>query len=157
MNTAFSNDKSKNQDMATLQQNQNTRKPVMTISHDVVSFPHHKQVYGDRGEEEEEEEDGAGEIFGVILRRTCSVSNSSAFSDVLWANEKQKKNSTVRRVLSMRKSSSPVSEGYCRIHHRCDPLAKDDDDDDEAKSMQAERSKKKKGKLLKACRRLFGF
>jgi hypothetical protein len=40
---------------------------------------------------DEEETDGAREIFVVILRRTCSVSKSSAFSDVLWANEKQKK------------------------------------------------------------------
>jgi hypothetical protein len=95
----------------------------------------------------EEEKDGAGEIFGVILRRTCSVSKSSTFSDVLSSNEKQKKNRNVRRVSSKRKSSSSVSGGYCRILHRCDPLVKDDED----KSMQAGRSKKKKGKIFKAC------
>jgi hypothetical protein len=47
----------------------------------------------------EEEKDGAGEILGVILRRTCSVSKSSAFSEVLWSNEKQKKNEKGRQDL----------------------------------------------------------
>jgi hypothetical protein len=68
---------------------------------------------------DEEETDGAGEIFVVILRRTCFVSKSSAFSDVLLANEKQKKNSTVRRL--------HIYGFY--------PLAKGDED----KSMQAGR------------------
>jgi hypothetical protein len=49
--------------------------------------------------------------LGVILRRTCSVSKSSDFSDVLSSNEKQKKNRNVRRVSSKRKSSSSVSGG----------------------------------------------
>lgn len=132
-------------------QNQNTRNPVTTSSTSTSHDVHH---------DDQEQEDGGGEIFGVILRRTCSVSSAPAHHDVLWANEKQKKNSplesAVRRALSMRKSPPySVSVGYSRIHHQCDSLAADDDEDN---SMRAGRSKKKRGKnILKACRRLFGF
>ncbi|GLT71947.1 hypothetical protein SLA2020_439290 [Shorea laevis] len=64
--------------------------------------------------------------------------------------------SAVRRAFSMRRSPS-VSVGYCKIHHQFDPLADDDDDDDQSNSTPSGRSKKKRGKILKACRRLFGF
>jgi hypothetical protein len=138
-------------------QNQNFRKPVTSSTSTSASHDVHDH-------DDQEEGEGEGEIFGVILRRTCSVSSAPAHHDVLWANEKQKKNSplesAVRRALSMRKSPPySVSVGYSRIHHKCDSLAADDDvDDDEDNSMRAGRSKKKRGKnILKACRRLFGF
>lgn len=119
-------------------QNQNTGK---TLSH-VSSFA------------EQEDDDGSGEIFGVILSRTCSV--PSASSKALRAEKLKKKSSlerAVRRALSMSRSSPSVSEGYCRMHYQCDPLV-----DDDSSATHARRSKNKRsGKILKACRRLFGF
>lgn len=132
---AIWSDNSKNQEMA---QNQSIRE---TATH--VLFP-----------EQEVQEDGAGEIFGVILSRAYSV--SSASSQVSRA-ENHKRNSAigsaVSRALSMRISSPSVSEGYSRIHHQCDPLA----DDEYPKATRARRTTKKRGKILQACRRLFGF
>ncbi|KAG6649782.1 hypothetical protein CIPAW_07G234200 [Carya illinoinensis] len=129
----FISNNSKNQEMA---QNQISR----TLTH--VSFP-----------VQEVHEDGSGEIFGVILSRTCSV--SSASSKAVRAEKLQKDSSlerAVRRALSMSRSTS-VSEGYRRMHHQCDPLV-----DDDSSATHARRSKNKRsGKILKACRRLFGF
>ncbi|KAG6706731.1 uncharacterized protein LOC122316863 isoform X2 [Carya illinoinensis] len=115
----FISNNSKNQEMA---QNQISR----TLTH--VSFP-----------VQEVHEDGSGEIFGVILSRTCSV--SSASSKAVRAEKLQKDSSlerAVRRALSMSRSTS-VSEGYRRMHHQCDPLV-----DDDSSATHARRSKNKR-------------
>ncbi|EXB30760.1 hypothetical protein L484_001375 [Morus notabilis] len=81
----------------------------------------------------------------AVLGRNSSVSNSM---------------SAVKRVLSMRRSSS-VSERYCRIHDQSVTLASPiDDEDDELEEDKTRSGKKKKhggGKILKACKRLFGL
>ncbi|KAF8405824.1 hypothetical protein HHK36_007901 [Tetracentron sinense] len=102
---------------------------------------------------EEEHEDGVGERFGVVLRRNCSVSSSSSQR---FRAEKQSQGvqSAVRRAFSMRKSSS-TSEGYCRIHDESDPISSPTDH--EGLNTMQTRSKKKRGKILKACKRIFGF
>ncbi|XP_042989623.1 uncharacterized protein LOC122316863 isoform X1 [Carya illinoinensis] len=118
----FISNNSKNQEMA---QNQISR----TLTH--VSFP-----------VQEVHEDGSGEIFGVILSRTCSV--SSASSKAVRAEKLQKDSSlerAVRRALSMSRSTS-VSEGYRRMHHQCDPLV-----DDDSSATHARRSKNKRSAL----------
>ncbi|CAI9786947.1 unnamed protein product [Fraxinus pennsylvanica] len=96
---------------------------------------------------EHETEDDIGEIFGELLKRKCSV---PSHKDV---TEKSYIQTVVKRSFSLKKSSS-VSEGYSRIHHQIDLTA--DHDDDEHLNSQA-RAKKKKGKILQACRRLFRF
>nr|DAD36429.1 TPA_asm: hypothetical protein HUJ06_007070 [Nelumbo nucifera] len=105
---------------------------------------------------EKEHQDGVGEIFGVILRKSSSVSSTS--SQRFWT-EKQNTalQSAVKRAFFMRRSSS-VAEGYSRIHDQCNPISSpiDDDDDNDQTTMQT-RSKKKRSKLLKACKRFFGL
>ncbi|KAL2520117.1 uncharacterized protein Fot_24067 [Forsythia ovata] len=96
---------------------------------------------------EHENEDGIGEIFGEILNKKCSVTSHEDMA------EKSYFQTVVKRSVSLKRSSS-VSEGYSRIHHQSD-LAADDEhmknSDSQAKPI------KKKGKILQACRRLFGF
>ncbi|XVE55047.1 hypothetical protein DITRI_Ditri03aG0129800 [Diplodiscus trichospermus] len=96
-----------------------------------------------------EEEDAEGEIFGVILSRSRSVSIASTI-----ALRAEKQNSVfenaVKRAFSMRRSSS-VSKGYYRIfHHDCDPVADNE-------MHFARKSRKKMGKIFEACRRLIRF
>lgn len=103
------------------------------------------QTFTDLKQEEEE-----GEMFGVILSRTCSVSSSC--SQRFKAENSSSIQSAVRSALSMRRSSS-VSEGYCRIHDQSDHLFSPPID---GVNMQT-RSRKKRGRILKACKRLFGL
>jgi hypothetical protein len=94
---------------------------------------------------EKEDGDGNGEKFG-------SVSSTSGFQ------------STVKRAFSVKRSSS-VSERYCRIYDQsvtlASPIDADDDGDEGGDTMrETRRSMKKKhrgGKILKACKRLFGL
>ncbi|XP_041016314.1 uncharacterized protein LOC121258853 [Juglans microcarpa x Juglans regia] len=107
---------------------------------------------------EQVDQDEAGnyklERFGAVLSRNCSVSSNSGFQ------------SAVKRALSMRRSSSTVSERYCRIHDQSMTLASpttDHDGDNTARASRRRRSsmdpKKHRpgGKILKACKRLFGL
>ncbi|KAF5444402.1 hypothetical protein F2P56_036884 [Juglans regia] len=115
-------------------------------------LPDHEQV----------DQDEAGnyklERYGAVLSRNCSVSSNSGFQ------------SAVKRALSMRRSSSSVSERYCRIHDQSMTLASpptdDDDDDDGDSTASASRRRRSSmdpkkhrpgGKILKACKRLFGL
>ncbi|CAK9147335.1 unnamed protein product [Ilex paraguariensis] len=117
-------------------------------------------------------ERGNGERFGMKLTRNSSVSSASSH---MFKFEKQSTTTTlqsaVKRAFSMSRSSS-VSERYCRIHDQCVTLASsmDDDDDIEAidnnNEMERRSVKKKKhsrssssssGRILKACKRLFGL
>lgn len=108
-----------------------------------------QKVYSNSGLESpkagKEEE---GEIFGVILSRSRSVSFTSS---TIIALKAEKENSAlenaVKRAFSMRRSSS-VSRGYYKIFHHCDPVAADDN---------AKKSRKKRSKIFEACRRLIRF
>ncbi|CAI8591616.1 unnamed protein product [Vicia faba] len=90
-----------------------------------------------------------GERFGVILGRSCSVSSSSSCS----ASGFQ---ATMKRAFSIRKSSSSVSERYCRIHDQ-NMVTEASDElviiDDATKKKKNKRG----GKILKVCKRFFGF
>ncbi|KAK4413320.1 hypothetical protein Salat_2744600 [Sesamum alatum] len=104
--------------------------------------------------ENEQEEEDAGEVFGVILGRKHSVS-----SDQKVVAEQESSSSfqtAAKRSFSIRRSAS-VSEGYSRIHHRPDLTVAEDDDQCGTVSTSQNRYMKKKGKFLKACRRLFGL
>ncbi|KAG6652298.1 hypothetical protein CIPAW_06G174300 [Carya illinoinensis] len=98
------------------------------------------------------------EMFGAVLSRNCSVSSNSGFQ------------SAVKRALSMRRSSSSVSERYRRIHDHsmtlASPTTDDDDDDDGDSTARASRRRRSSmdpkkhrpgSKILKACKRLFGL
>lgn len=97
----------------------------------------------------EKEREEVGEIFGVILGRSCSVSS--------YRLKVEKQNSVlenaVKRAFSMRRSASVSSEGYCRIHHQSDFIV----DDAKPSATHTRKTKKKRGKILQACRLLFGF
>ncbi|XP_058771872.1 uncharacterized protein LOC131645214 [Vicia villosa] len=92
-----------------------------------------------------------GERFGVILGRSCSVSSSSSCSAASGFQ------ATVKRAFSIKRSSSSVSERYCRIHDQnmvteaSDELVIIDD------AIKNKKKKHKGGKILKVCKRLFGF
>lgn len=109
--------------------------------------PHYSKTHESLPDQEQEDE--VGEVFGVILSRNCSVSSSS--SQRFRAENPSNLQSAVRRAFSMRRSSS-VSEGYCRIHDQSDPLFPPMD----GVNMQT-RSRKKRGRILKACKRLIGL
>jgi len=121
----------------------NTQKSRSMDFSDVFSFPQTSQIK--ESKTEKEDGDGNGEKFG-------SVSSTSGFQ------------STVKRAFSVKRSSS-VSERYCRIYDQsvtlASPIDADDDGDEGGDTMrETRRSMKKKhrgGKILKACKRLFGL
>ncbi|KAJ6422176.1 hypothetical protein OIU84_027177 [Salix udensis] len=108
--------------------------PRLTSNHD--SLP-------EKGEEE------VGEIFGVILGRSCSASSRSLKID---KQNPVKVENAIKRAFSMSRSSS-VSQGYCRIHHQNDFIA----DQGKATTPPAKNTRKNRGKIFNACRLLFGF
>lgn len=100
---------------------------------------------------------------GVKLSRACSV--SSAASANRFSLERQGSNSTttssfqsVKRVFSMRRSSS-VSEKYCRIHDQGFTISSPilDDVAEAHEGMEKKEKKNGSGRILKACKRLFGI
>ncbi|XP_058075871.1 uncharacterized protein LOC131224535 [Magnolia sinica] len=117
-----------------------TQRPQITITSNKAREPFAE-------EEEAKIEEDEGQRFGVILRRNYSVSSYSSTSSQKFGRP------SVRRAFSMRKSSS-VSEGYCRIHDQWGPLSPPPPD---GVDMMQMRSRKKRGSILKACKRLFGF
>lgn len=98
---------------------------------------------------EDDDVEAVGKVFGVVLGRSASVSSSSSSSSGLGFQ------GTMKRALSMRRSSS-VSERYCRIHDQYMALAPSigEEVDEE---MKVNKKKKKKSKILRACKRLLGF
>ncbi|KAF9684950.1 hypothetical protein SADUNF_Sadunf03G0003600 [Salix dunnii] len=92
---------------------------------------------------QEDGENNVEESFGMKLGRSSSVSSSS-----------------VKKAFSMRRSSS-VSERYCRIHDQPVTLSSPiRDEDGSLDMMESTRSVKKKhgrGRILKACKKLFGL
>ncbi|XVE67489.1 hypothetical protein DITRI_Ditri08aG0165000 [Diplodiscus trichospermus] len=106
-----------------------------------IQDPPVKQELGDQ-------EGSNGEMFDPKLRRNSSVSSAYALQ------------AAVKRAFSMRRSSS-VSESYCRIHDQSVTLASPFDDEDQLDITGSRRSVKKKnnkrGKILKAWKKLFGL
>ncbi|CAI9778148.1 unnamed protein product [Fraxinus pennsylvanica] len=99
---------------------------------------------------EHEHEDDIGEIFGVILGIKCPVYSKNSVKDPV-EEQNMALQSVMKRTLSIRRSES---EGYCRIHHQCNITAAD-----EYTTISASKTRftKKKGKILKACKHVFGF
>ncbi|KAK4605341.1 hypothetical protein RGQ29_013420 [Quercus rubra] len=103
----------------------------------------------------QDEEYGNGGSFGMVLKKSLSVSSTTAGFQ-----------SAVKRAFSMTRSSS-VSERYGRIHDQSvalvspiDDYEYDDDEEVGDNSKGTRRSGKKKykgGKILKVCKRLFGL
>lgn len=101
----------------------------------------------------QDEEYGNGGSFGMVLRKSLSVSSTTAGFQ-----------SAVKRAFSMTRSSS-VSERYSRIHDQSvtlvssiDDYEYDDDEEVGDNTKGTRRSGKKKykgGKILKVCKRLF--
>nr|GMC84625.1 proline-rich receptor-like protein kinase PERK4 [Ipomoea batatas] len=103
-----------------------------------------------------DQEDGAGEIFGVILSRSRSVSSGAAPRESTTKAEKQKKG-LAKVTLAMKRSFS-VSGGYCRIHDQHDIINGGGGGGENMNpNVFHKRTVKKKGKILKACMRLLGL
>lgn len=105
----------------------------------------------------EQDHDEVGEIFGVILGRKYPGCSSTL------SEEKQRSSfhSVVKRSFSMRRSAS-VAEGYRRMNRCCChelSIAADEDDlyISSAKHNSQKNHVKKRGKLFKVCRSLFGL
>ena len=106
--------------------------------------------------QEDHHGDSAGEVFGVILSRKCSVSSASSQNYFMCEKETASLPNAVRSVLSMRRSSS-ATEGYSRIHHKWEPTEHDEDDENVTLTAVKTRSIKKRGKFFRACKRIFRF
>lgn len=128
-----------------LTSNHSSERRVTTEIHESMCTANHDSL-PEKGQEEEEE---VGEIFGVILSRSCSASSRSLKID---KENPAKLESAIKRAFSMSRSSS-VSQGYCRIHHQSDFIA----DEGKAALPPARNTKKNRGKIFNACRLLFGF
>ncbi|KAJ6859041.1 hypothetical protein NC652_041365 [Populus alba x Populus x berolinensis] len=87
-----------------LTSNQSSESRVTTEIHDNMCTANHDSL----------PEEEVGEIFGVILSRSCSASSRSLKID---KENPAKLESAIKRAFSMSRSSS-VSQGYCRIHHQ---------------------------------------
>ena len=106
--------------------------------------------------EEEHNNSSSEGSFGMAkLSRNRSVSvNTSSLN--MFKIEKQS-SSAVKRVFSMRRSSS-VSERYCRIHDQAVTVASPLHDDEDAHSTSVKKKKKySSSEILKACKRLLGI
>ncbi|PON48763.1 hypothetical protein PanWU01x14_234660 [Parasponia andersonii] len=121
-----------------------------------------------RDREEDEQEDAVQdqekadrhvekvEAGEVVLRRNCSVSSAISYGSL---------QSAVKRVFSMRRSSSVSSERYCRIYDQTSvtlATSSSSPTHDIAEETEAEAGSAKKklikggsSKILKACKRFF--
>ncbi|KAL3382301.1 hypothetical protein AABB24_002045 [Solanum stoloniferum] len=158
--------------------------PNHTVFHDVIdiesiskSQQSKNQEPHDENENEKENQDAIANEenmkgsnnnnipSAVKLSRACSVSSAASANRFRLERQGNKNTTTssfesVKRAFSMRRSSS-VSEKYCRIHDQgftiSSPIL---DDVAEAHEDSREKKKKKKngsGRILKACKRLFGI
>ncbi|KAJ8572646.1 hypothetical protein K7X08_009157 [Anisodus acutangulus] len=152
--------------------------PNHTIFHDIIDLDSvtknqktkneetHDENENENENEKENEEKMKGNKnnnipSGVKLSRACSVSSAKRLR-----LERQGSTTTtssfqsVKRVFSMRRSSS-VSEKYCRIHDQGFTISSPVLDDVAEAHEGIEKKKKKKkngsGRILKACKRLFGI
>lgn len=98
---------------------------------------------------------GNGNGSHVVLKRKCSVSSSSSSSGFQSAVK--------GAIFSMRSSSSTASERYSRMHDQSVTLAlptcieHDGEDGDDWGTTRSNKKRYKGGKILKACKRLFGL
>ncbi|CAN4108182.1 unnamed protein product [Withania somnifera] len=147
--------------------------PNHTVFHDIIdleSISKNQETHVESGNENEEKIKGNNNNnipSGVKLSRACSVSSAASANRFRLERQGSKSTTTssslfqfqsVKRAFSMRRSSS-VSEKYCRIHDQgftiSSPIM-----DDVAEAYEGMDKKKKKdgsGRILKACKRLFGI
>ncbi|WMV54229.1 hypothetical protein MTR67_047614 [Solanum verrucosum] len=92
-------------------------------------------------------EEGDGEMFGVILERSRSVSSYKSMT------EKERSSTPMKRSSSVSSSSAGGrgGGGYCKIHHRNDNLVYDE------KTENFNVHKEKGNKILRACIKLLRF
>uniref|UniRef100_A0A1D1Z971 Cytosolic Fe-S cluster assembly factor nar-1 n=1 Tax=Anthurium amnicola TaxID=1678845 RepID=A0A1D1Z971_9ARAE len=113
-----------------------------------------------------EEAGAGGERFGVILSRNCS-STSQRFPGARARPATGTLQAAVRRAFSMKRSSSPA-DAYRRIHDTAEDDGDGDCDADAVPKLQQQQQqqeeeaaarapRKKRGKIARACKRLFGF
>ncbi|XWS55325.1 hypothetical protein CRYUN_Cryun10bG0165300 [Craigia yunnanensis] len=100
----------------------------------------------DPSEQESNDQEGNNvKMLGPKLRRNSSVSSAYALQ------------AAVNRAFSMRRSSS-VSERYCRIHDQSVTLASPFDDEElDTTGSRRYVKKNRRGKILKAWKKLFGL
>ncbi|OMO95878.1 hypothetical protein CCACVL1_05208 [Corchorus capsularis] len=104
------------------------------------------------GKAEKEEEEENGEIFGVILSR----SRSATCSILALRAEKENTNSSLKRVFSLRRSSSvSTPTGYYKIFHHCDDLPFADAHNEVMHvAGKTRRRRRRRANIFEACRRL---
>ncbi|CAN4119653.1 unnamed protein product [Withania somnifera] len=114
--------------------------PIISKLHEEKSNTNDKCIQVMNGEE------GDGEIFGVILSRSRSLSSYKSMAD-------KERSSLMKRSSSSSVSSSAVRGGYCRIHHQNGyPISHE-----QTENINVVHRKKEKGNILRACMRLLRF
>ncbi|VFQ90555.1 unnamed protein product [Cuscuta campestris] len=148
---------------------------IIPLTSQVLPQAEPRKNHHSNGADHQDGINGEGEIFGVILSRSRSISaqkpTNQRAADESTYPRKSSAGGRVSLLLSMKRSfsssSSSSSGGYCRIHHQHDVIgAGGDDEDDDVKNRSGDskkyhsrkRTDKKKGnKILTACIRLLGF
>ncbi|XAR56297.1 hypothetical protein NMG60_11036731 [Bertholletia excelsa] len=106
---------------------------------------------------EDGEEGYFGDKLDVTLGRNRSVSSTT--SHRLSFQGTVALQNAMRKAFSMRRSSS-VSERYGRIYDQCDErllLPFGDEGDGEDEKRRKKKQKRRSGRILKACKRIFGL
>ncbi|KAK9265643.1 hypothetical protein L1049_015284 [Liquidambar formosana] len=167
----FSTTKSKSMDFSDLLSFPQTPKPISNTSpNPTFKTQETKQIIkstdattNESSSEQEDEEANAERSEGSkVLRRNSSLSSTTSHCRFRFDKQSSTTSiqSAVKRAFSMRRSSS-VSERYCRIYDQSVTLTSPPPPiDDEGMDTMQTRSKKKKdkrGKIIKACKRLFGL
>ncbi|KAK4378704.1 hypothetical protein RND71_000566 [Anisodus tanguticus] len=143
--------------------------PNHTIFHDIIDLDSVTKNQKSKSEETHDENEKENEEkmkgnknnnipSGVKLSRACSVSSAKRFR-LERSTTTTSSFQSVKRVFSMRRSSS-VSEKYCRIYDQGFTISSPVLDDVAEAHEGIEKKKKKKngsGRILKACKRLFGI
>lgn len=149
--------------------------PNHTIFHDIIDLDSIKRSQQKKNQENHDEKENEETMkgdnnnddvpSGVKLNRACSVSSAVSASRFRLERLGSKSATTtssfesVKRAFSLRRSSS-VSEKYCRIHNQGFTISSPILNDFSEAHEGMENNKKKKnrsGRILKACKRLFGI
>ncbi|KAL3324155.1 hypothetical protein AABB24_038372 [Solanum stoloniferum] len=94
-------------------------------------------------------EEGDGEMFGVILERSRSVSSYKSMTEKERSGTPMKRSSSVSSSFSSSPAGGKGGGGYCRIHHR--------NDNPDEKTENFNIHKEKGNKILRACIKLLRF
>ncbi|OIT34048.1 hypothetical protein A4A49_16324 [Nicotiana attenuata] len=147
---------------------------IKNIDLESISKNQHSKSHETHDENENENEDsiandekmkGNNSIpAGVKLSRAYSVSAAASANRFKLERQGSRRSTTstsfqsVKRVFSMRRSSS-VSEKYCRIHDQGFTISSPvlDDVAEANEGMEIKKKKSGSGRILKACKRLFGI